>query len=67
MALKERILSGQAEIGVMGLGYVGLTEAIELAKAGFRVTGFDVDASRVKAVMTGSRIWSTSRTRTSAV
>ena len=53
MTLKERILSGQAEIGVMGLGYVGLTEAIELAKQGFRVTGFDVDAARVRAVMAG--------------
>ena len=53
MTLKERILSGQAEIGVMGLGYVGLTEALELAKVGFRVTGFDVDATRVQAVMTG--------------
>ena len=53
MTLKERILSGQAEIGVMGLGYVGLTEAIELARVGFRVTGFDVDAARVQAVMTG--------------
>jgi UDP-N-acetyl-D-glucosamine dehydrogenase len=53
MTLKDRILSGQAEVGVMGLGYVGLTEAIELAKAGFRVTGFDVDAARVQAVMAG--------------
>jgi UDP-N-acetyl-D-glucosamine dehydrogenase len=34
-------------VGVMGLGYVGLTEAVEFARAGFTVTGFDVDAERV--------------------
>jgi UDP-N-acetyl-D-glucosamine dehydrogenase len=37
----------------MGLGYVGLTEALEFARAGFRVTGFDVDAGRVEAVQAG--------------
>jgi UDP-N-acetyl-D-glucosamine dehydrogenase len=51
--LKERILSTKAEVGVIGLGYVGLTEALELARAGFRVTGFDIDPVRVQAVMTG--------------
>jgi UDP-N-acetyl-D-glucosamine dehydrogenase len=53
MNLKERILSGRAEVGVVGLGYVGLTEALEFARAGFHVTGFDVDATRVQAVRTG--------------
>jgi UDP-N-acetyl-D-glucosamine dehydrogenase len=53
MELKQRILTREARIGVMGLGYVGLTEALELARAGFRVTGFDVDAARVEAVRAG--------------
>ena len=53
MSLKERILSTTAEVGVIGLGYVGLTEALELARAGFQVTGFDIDPVRVQAVMTG--------------
>jgi UDP-N-acetyl-D-glucosamine dehydrogenase len=39
-------------VGVMGLGYVGLTEAVELARAGVRVTGFDIDADRVGRVNT---------------
>lgn len=53
MALQDRILSGSVEIGVMGLGYVGLTEAMEFARAGLRVTGFDVDSARVRAVQAG--------------
>jgi UDP-N-acetyl-D-glucosamine dehydrogenase len=42
-ALVERIQSRQAHIGVIGLGYVGLPLAVEFARAGFEVTGFDVD------------------------
>ena len=53
MELRERILTGRAEIGVIGLGYVGLTEALEFARAGFRVTGFDIDAARVASVCSG--------------
>jgi UDP-N-acetyl-D-glucosamine dehydrogenase len=48
--LRERILARGARVGVLGLGYVGLTEALELARAGFPVTGFDIDADRVAAV-----------------
>jgi UDP-N-acetyl-D-glucosamine dehydrogenase len=50
MSLKERIASGRAAVGVMGLGYVGLTEAVQFAAAGFAVTGFDIDEERVRAV-----------------
>jgi UDP-N-acetyl-D-glucosamine dehydrogenase len=53
MTLKDRIASGTAPIGVMGLGYVGLTEAVEFARAGFTVAGFDVDEARVAAVQAG--------------
>jgi UDP-N-acetyl-D-glucosamine dehydrogenase len=42
-SLLERIKSRQARIGVIGLGYVGLPLAVEFARAGFDVTGFDVD------------------------
>ena len=41
--LKQRIDSRDAHIGVIGLGYVGLPLAVEFTKAGFRVTGFDLD------------------------
>ena len=36
----------QARVGVIGLGYVGLPLAVEFARAGFDVTGFDVDAAK---------------------
>ncbi len=41
-ALLDRIESRQAVCGVVGLGYVGLPLAVELARAGYRVLGFDV-------------------------
>ena len=36
-----------ARIGVIGLGYVGLPLALEWARAGFQVTGIDIDPQRV--------------------
>ena len=39
----------QARVGVIGLGYVGLPLAVEFARAGFDVTGFDVDARKTDA------------------
>ena len=53
MSLKESIAAQQARIGVIGLGYVGLPLAAEFAKAGFRVTGFDVDESKVDEINAG--------------
>ena len=52
-ALHDRIAASTARIAVLGLGYVGLTEAMELARAGFPVTGFDIDGERVRAVQDG--------------
>ncbi len=42
-----------AVCGVVGLGYVGLPLAIELARAGYRVLGFDVNANVVDTVNGG--------------
>jgi len=53
LELKDRINSRQARIGIIGLGYVGLPLAVEFAKAGFEVTGFDVDVSKVDAINRG--------------
>ena len=47
MELSEKILTRTAATGVIGLGYVGLPLAMELAQAGFSVTGIDVDAEKV--------------------
>jgi len=40
-------------IGVIGLGYVGLPLAVEFARQGFDVTGFDVDDSKTSQINAG--------------
>src|SRR5215470_1573410 len=44
--LASRIRAREAVIGVIGLGYVGLPICLTAAKAGLRVIGFDIDASK---------------------
>src|SRR5471030_2843390 len=51
--LKDKIESHTAKIGILGLGYVGLPLACEFAKAGFSVTGFEVDGSKVVSLLKG--------------
>ncbi|MBS4195734.1 nucleotide sugar dehydrogenase [Lederbergia citri] len=52
-SLLEKIETRQAVVGVVGLGYVGLPLAVEKAKAGYHVIGFDVQQSRVDMVNNG--------------
>ncbi len=49
-ALLEKIERREAMVGVIGLGYVGLPLAVEFAKAGLRVVGYDV-SDRVVALL----------------
>ena len=51
--LRRKIESRQAHAGVVGLGYVGLPLAVELAQAGFQVTGIDVQLSKVESINRG--------------
>ena len=51
--LKEKILNKTATLGVCGLGYVGLPLAVEKAKAGYKVIGFDVQREKVELVNSG--------------
>lgn len=53
MTIENRIASRTAKIGVIGLGYVGLPLVIAFCKAGFSVTGFDVDAEKVEMLNHG--------------
>jgi UDP-N-acetyl-D-glucosamine dehydrogenase len=53
-SLLEKIQSRRARTGVVGLGYVGLPLAVELAKAGYHATGIDLDDGKVDAI-TGGR------------
>ena len=51
--LKQKILDRTVTLGVVGLGYVGLPLAVEKAKAGFHVIGFDVQSQKVDMVNAG--------------
>ncbi len=52
-SLLDRIQSRDARVGVIGLGYVGLPLAVEFARAGFSVVGFDVDAQKTARINAG--------------
>src|SRR5215510_2178728 len=52
-SLLERIQSRRARVGVIGLGYVGLPLAVEFARAGFTVVGFDVDSRKTEQINNG--------------
>lgn len=49
----DKIRNKTAIIGVIGLGYVGLPLAVEKAKSGYQVIGFDVQQKRVDWVNQG--------------
>ncbi len=51
--LIEKIKDRTAKVGVIGLGYVGLPLSMELAKAGFKVTGFDISKKKVRLLNSG--------------
>ena len=51
--LRETLLSHQAKVAVVGLGYVGLPLATEVAFAGFDVTGIERDPGRVARLNKG--------------
>lgn len=51
--LEERIASRTVQIGIVGLGYVGLPLAMAFARAGFRVIGLDIDQEKVNALAAG--------------
>jgi UDP-N-acetyl-D-glucosamine dehydrogenase len=53
LTLQNKIETRQARIGVLGLGYVGLPLAVEFAKTGFSVSGFEVDPSRIRTLQAG--------------
>ena len=52
-SMLDKIADRTLRIGVVGLGYVGLPLAVEKAKAGFPVIGFDVQQQKVDMVNAG--------------
>ncbi|NQV36411.1 MAG: nucleotide sugar dehydrogenase [Candidatus Marinimicrobia bacterium] len=53
-SIKEKYINRNAKIGVIGLGYVGLPLVMEFSKAGFQVTGIDVNETRVNELNKGN-------------
>ena len=51
--LQEKITARSARVCIIGLGYVGLPLAVELARVGLPVTGLDVDEGKVEALQRG--------------
>jgi len=51
--LKEKLESRKATAAVIGLGYVGLPLAMEIASAGFNVIGLDLDRSKIATLKQG--------------
>jgi len=52
-SLLSKIEAKTARVVVIGLGYVGLPLALEIARAGFRCTGLELDAERVRGLNAG--------------
>jgi UDP-N-acetyl-D-glucosamine dehydrogenase len=51
--LFAKIRDRTLHVVVIGIGYVGLPLLAEIARAGFRVTGYDVDRERVRLLAAG--------------
>ncbi len=54
MDFKRRVQDRTARVGVIGVGYVGLPLLLEFGRAGFPVSGFDVDSKKVDALNAGT-------------
>lgn len=52
-SLKDKIKLKTAIVGVIGLGYVGLPLAVEFAKAGYKVIGFDINNQKIGLLLEG--------------
>ncbi|MDD3716824.1 MAG: nucleotide sugar dehydrogenase [Candidatus Marinimicrobia bacterium] len=53
MRFLDKLKTKDIQFGVIGLGYVGLPLAVEVAKVGISVTGIEVDKEKVRKVNEG--------------
>ncbi len=49
----SKINDRRVNIGIIGLGYVGLPLAIRFCEEGFKVQGFDIDSKKVSMILEG--------------
>lgn len=54
-SLRAKIKDKSAQVCIVGLGYVGLPLAVEFAKKGFFVYGYDTDAHRIEKLENGEK------------
>src|SRR5215813_12531036 len=52
-SLSQKLESRTAQIGIIGLGYVGLPLVLLFSEEKFRVTGFDIDPEKIQALAQG--------------
>ena len=50
---ERKVCERTAAVAIVGLGYAGLPMAVEIARAGFSVMGYDVDRAKVDTVNDG--------------
>ena len=55
LRLSNKIEKSEATVAVIGLGYVGLPLALEIARVGFKVIGVDIDQRKIRALRAGKR------------
>ena len=53
VSLLRKLTSREAQIGIVGLGYVGLPLSLAYAEAGYSVLGLDIDATKADAINQG--------------
>lgn len=54
MKLYEKLSSGEETLSLIGLGYVGMPIAVEFAKRGVKVIGFDVNEAKINTYRSGT-------------
>ena len=52
-SLRQKLSQRTARVGIVGLGYVGLSTMVACAEAGFRVTGLEINRDRVDRLNAG--------------
>jgi UDP-N-acetyl-D-glucosamine dehydrogenase len=52
-ALLKKLDDRTARIGILGLGYVGLPLMLRFAEVGYKVTGFDIDQTKIDKLKNG--------------
>lgn len=52
-ATRSRIVDSTASVAIVGMGYVGFPLACAIIRSGYSVCGFDVDANKIDALVSG--------------